>query len=883
MPKAPVKAIIEAGTAKPPKKPVTKAQRAQVEDLATQALPPEGAERLPGELNVERLGGAEEVQQLQRAGAEINRLENFDPVTWVEQEARAARINRDKLVDTLANRKEGDTLSAAEIKRARQIESAEAARVTAIRDDLLRREEAGEMISDAEWYAYDQDMNSWLGLSHAVADTKSDTARALNIMRETIDPDMEPVMELMYKEQLQVQTGGVDAIKERAKTVAAAAPKQQGKIARLLQRGKVLADTAVYYRNMMLLYGPKTHVRNIVGNSLANILSVPEMKAAELWSRSFGSGVMVPGEWRAMIRSDYQNARYIMDMTYEAAKTGESMFYGHKKIDEIGSAVDMHLSQQNPWTKAYNFGASMVAESVGLPGKALLAGDELFKGSAFLRKANQLAYRRAYNEGLRGKALWERVDELVSGPSIERDLKRMGDLADKETSMALYGQQLQEHNWYKEMYQESSDFAHYQTFTDEFNTRFAEGVLRLTDNPIMRFVVPFRQTPINLFSYATERSPLFALAPNFWADIKAGGAAADHAVGRAVMGSTISMGIFAAVMNGDITGSGPSDYRLKRVDEEAGWAPYTAYGVSYQGIEPYSTIMGVMADAADMYRNAKSIKQQEEIVMVVGAAMAESMKDRTFMLGLKDFLDSFEALKKGGTSSYMARSMSTFAPGYSLARAMTHGSDEKMRMSWVGEGLWEDSWNYLKNVYGMDDDVPPTPDFWGEDRTYRDWAGPDWLSPFYMIKYQEDSATLALAENRTAPSRPREKMAFEGIEVDLLDLPHPKGRGWAYRDYLQEIGRARKRSIEELIQTKAYQDLPMGAAVDEDAGDEITRGNELKRALSAGIKEGRELFMERYQDELMQLREATIAKPKRIIKPPKQVQRNIQQSGGITF
>ena len=58
----------------------------------------------------------------------------------------------------------------------------------------------------------------------------------------------------------------------------------------------------------------------------------------------------------------------------------------------------------------------LMGEFVRLPGRALLAGDELFKSVGYRMELNARAFRQAASEGLEGDDMARRIDEIIRNP-----------------------------------------------------------------------------------------------------------------------------------------------------------------------------------------------------------------------------------------------------------------------------------------------------------------------------------------------------------------------------------------------------------------------------------------------------------------------------------
>ena len=73
-------------------------------------------------------------------------------------------------------------------------------------------------------------------------------------------------------------------------------------------------------------------------------------------------------------------------------------------------------------------------------------------------------------------------------------------------------------------------------------------------------------------------------------------------VGRQIMGSAVTMGAAIWALEGNLTGSGPGNEAQRRAMQRMGWEPFsirnpmTGEWHSYQGLEPFDTFLGLVAD-----------------------------------------------------------------------------------------------------------------------------------------------------------------------------------------------------------------------------------------------------------------------------------------------
>lgn len=113
-------------------------------------------------------------------------------------------------------------------------------------------------------------------------------------------------------------------------------------------------------------------------------------------------------------------------------------------------------------------------------------------------------------------------------------------------------------------------------------------------------------------------------------------------IGRHNMGSAVVMGAALMAANGMLTGSGPQDAAEKQRMKSIGYEPFsfvdteTGFSVSYQGLEPFDTFLGLTADIV-----AKFNKVDEAVTEDMFRAVVHAI---TMNISAKSFLSGFEPL-----------------------------------------------------------------------------------------------------------------------------------------------------------------------------------------------------------------------------------------------
>src|SRR3990170_1448548 len=483
-----------------------------------------------------------------------------------------------------------------------------------------------------------------------------------------------------------------------------------------------------------LLSGPQTHVANSLSNAVVAAYAPVErfLAAAFDVDALAGQRSVYFGESAAMVYGVLEGFKDMLRLGLK--EFGE---FGPTKIERT-PAITARAFGLNPETTvggAVDFFGAIIRT----PGKALQKEDELFKGFGYRMQLNALAYREAATEGLSGSAFWKRV----------RDLKREPD---------KYG-----------LAASAQDFALTQTFTREFDDLgklgglgraargFAENV------PIFgRTILPFTRTPTNLVHYASERVPVLAfLSDTIRADLKVGGErralAAGKLAGGLMIGEVLRRYAMAPIAPEQptpymtlVTGEGPKDARMKAQLRSMGWQPYSVWNpltktyVSYNRLEPFGTILGITVSGQEILGQLNEVGALE-VLQAAMIATQKAMISKTFLTGLRDFLDAmegderdfkrfFDSLARSGVPALARQTMRTLDP---IRKDV--------------DTLYDHWRSGLPNYDG-----PPVHNLWGDPIILPPGFGIDGISPLYSSEVTPDRVTEWMIRTRVVvPRSPR--------------------------------------------------------------------------------------------------------------------------------
>jgi len=235
------------------------------------------------------------------------------------------------------------------------------------------------------------------------------------------------------------------------------------------------------------------------------------------------------------------------------------------------------------------------------------------------------------------------------------------------------------------------------------------------ESNLVRFVVPFVRTPLNVLSQGFQQIPVLGMLSGRWRrDFMAGGERRAQVIGKQVIGASLATTGVALAANGIITGSGSKDpavrrewlknhqpysFRVTNDDGSITWVPYQRY-------EPASYVLALIADMYEIFEYGDATDQElSEVSFAVVAAIAENTVNKTFTKGLNDFFGALTDTenKAQGVIENIAGS---FVPN--IIPQMLNDQEQKEIRGVV---------DAVKNRVGMDSEIDRKRTFVGEIAT----------------------------------------------------------------------------------------------------------------------------------------------------------------------
>lgn len=555
---------------------------------------------------------------------------------------------------------------------------------------------------------------------HARVNTdNSELGRALNILKQVsrskaagaalkdidhkILADPEQFMKFMKLLREQIATGNTNGAIKLSSDVFK--PKLEDAIFR------------VYYN--MLLSSPATHTANFAGtggNFLYDLLE--------------NTGAAIIGQGKRFSNADRIRGREVAYRVWGALqglRAGTTWSAARESLNTglVGGKTTEKTGASNVYT-GDNKAVQAVSGVLEAPTRALAGTDEWWRNVLQVSNLYGLAVRNAGNKGLKGKAFWEEVDNLINNPTKEmidatNDYTKVLQFLDKPSGIARW-----------------MDSAR--------NPKVGEGPAKRLGRGIIRLAVPFVNTPDALIRTAIRRSPLAYERENIngW---QKGGAERDKVLARLLMGSMLSF--WVAAQTGEyITGNGPSDYKKRAAwlkTHQPNSIKVNGKWRSIQGLEPVSTIILAPSTIVERVKAGEITLDKADIGTSVASAVhgiASLLSENAYLEGFTDLIDIGIGDKNKAANAFenfvAATAAAVTVPA--IVRKYSQTQDNAVRDT-TGDGSLEDRiyGRIVSGIPGMSQQLPQKYDTAGQPMT-REFGGPDMLSRSLTMEPTDDPA-----------------------------------------------------------------------------------------------------------------------------------------------
>ena len=608
---------------------------------------------------------------------------------------------------------------------------------------------------------------------------RSNIGRAMNAMK--ISRNADPELRKMLQDPTAFR-GGADVM-AMAKAMAdpANADKSMLKVANdALSKIHGFVDEIQSFRINALLSGGGTQEVNMVSN-LINGFMIPTEQVL---------GGIVSGNGKAAMHG----ARTLMHMITTGRESVKTALRAGWMDEAILDPTNQKLEGD---FAGGSQGKGVFKKVTSLPSRGLMTMDELFKQAQYRGTIQADAVADANLLKLKGKAKKE---------FIQKYIKESFD----ESGAAIRGDALLQ--------------AQRSTFTEPLTGPTAKAFqMMAVKNPLIRFVVPFVKTPINILSNAYQHLPfLGATSKRYQADFAAGGTRRAQAYGKWVVGAGLITTAASLGASGRITGSGPKDPKIRpiwlqtnqpysfRNENEDGSVTFTPYS----RLEPYNQIFSLVADIQEILDDPYNQNAEAEVGPIAAAlfaALAENSVNKTFTQGISDFMEIMLDTEKKGVKKINAM-IGSFVPnilnqsnGDDLFREARTLADVLMAKTHLYNGV-----DVKRNVLGEPVYRPvsksnPLNILGGEDDTFLNRGikmDDPLLEEMTRLSVRADLGFQAPAVKLRGP---------EGIDLSEIDYTEGQSLYDKWMEMTGEVkikGKNLRETLEEFITSSQYSRIP---------------------------------------------------------------------------
>jgi hypothetical protein len=408
-----------------------------------------------------------------------------------------------------------------------------------------------------------------------------------------------------------------------------------------------------------------------------------------------------------------------------------------------------------------------------LPTRLLAAEDSFFRSVLYRTEIGAQAVRQAMAEGLTGGSRDARIADLYQNPT-----KDMMELAVREAAAGTFTAR-------------RSKFVNFLTQAANQNIG---GV------PILRFIIPFINTPANILEQtALHRTPLgLVLKGEVQNDLlgRNGDIAQDQAWGRLLVGTAYILGFGALAAQGLLNGSGPTDPSERAAWRMAGNQPNSVrIGDTWfdmRALGPLGLLASMSADSVDIAKTA-SEGDVTAVASTLMNAVTQNFLNASFMTGPSDFIQAVQNPDRYG-EAYIEKLVSSFTVP-SLVAQPARAMDPNLRDV-------RSTWDAILARTPASTSLQPRIDIWGEPMSSGSSLGPGGLSPIYTSKMSKDPVTLYLASSGYWPAPVQRKI--RGVELT----------GDEFVEYATLAGRMTKQRLDMIVTSPQFAQWPPNSRLD---------------------------------------------------------------------
>lgn len=538
-------------------------------------------------------------------------------------------------------------------------------------------------------FAFRKMLSTFGIINNELRGIRHETNRAINIWRKS---ETVPMRRMKDIEETLERTGGIEDNKKLLDTIAIHLQSDK-------QAGLALANMAIASRRygtvrairnfwtLGLLTNWKTHEVNAISNTFMMFQLAAERAAAAKYTQALGiQGGVAPGEASAMLSGMWQSLGDAMRNAGRTFRTGE----GGGAFNKMETPFEHNVFEDSD-TALKKFVNTSMWYWGGI-GRALQASDEFFKTLNMSAAVNAEIQRKAYWEVQAGKLSKDKMAERIT--ALKNDVP-------------------------EEILLKAEDLSRYATFTKEPGAATKAFSRWINKVPGGRYIIPFINTPSNLFNASIERTPFAPLQKTFRDAIRRGGADEALAMSKMSMGTSLMAMSMNATFDGLCTGSGPPFWSKEYARWKAtGRQPYSCKKgdkwIAYNRFDPNGMVLGLGGDIAERIQSiddsdSESLADVQKILAGATFSVISQVTSKTYMQGATNV---FEALNNPeiNANTFVQMFAGSLVP--SGVGELTRQIDPIQRQTYDFVTKWK------SRVPGLSSTLEPKLDQWGREMKY---------------------------------------------------------------------------------------------------------------------------------------------------------------------
>lgn len=415
-----------------------------------------------------------------------------------------------------------------------------------------------------------------------------------------------------------------------------------------------------------ILSGPKTQIRNVVGNA-ASLATRPALLPVEAAIDRFttpagADRTVYGGEVGAQLGAvkgglskGWDEMKHVLTKGYSKDVLTSSTF-DQPRVEFAGGG-------KNPWNAI---------------GRVMEGADALFRNVSGEMEMAGLSYTAARNQ----------AKKLGIAPGTPEFRALVEQIKAAPT---------------KDMLDQANTAAQRATFQEKPGPITSWVLSGKKSNPWLHYIVPFVKTPANVLRQGLEMTPAgFAMKGTKAAQ---GARAASAINARAAVGTAALAPLWLLAASGRLSGAGPTDASERAELMERGWRPNSVKigdtWHSYAPLQPMALPASMVANAYEAWDRSTDPKKDEDvggIAATTAAAVGKSILDQSYLASVGGLLAAVNDPERAG-SGFVARMLQGAVPLSGAVRTAAQVADPVLRKpETLGQAVERDIPGFSTNV-----------------------------------------------------------------------------------------------------------------------------------------------------------------------------------------